>query len=95
MADPRGMGVWTDNAYTDGAGYALTEKREFVQENRPLLGDVLYFGGVAFKYQTPSEDVKKSSEAATPYVDVITTSGAGTGIAASEEEDRIDARRRR
>ena len=42
---------------------------------------MLYFGGVAFKYQREVEDVAAAARAALSYVDVVTTSGQGTGEA--------------
>ena len=48
----------------------------------------LWFGGVAFKYQTPvpPEQWGNVARMAAPWVDVITTSGEGTGIAAPPEK---------
>ncbi len=75
-------GVWVDNAFVDETkevqGYP-----EYVKQKRlraRWLG--LYFGGVAFKYQREVEDLEKAVEIAKNYVDVITTSGPGTGLAA-------------
>ena len=41
-----------------------------------------YFGGVAFKYQKPVSDLEGVAKEAGRYMDIITTSGEGTGIAA-------------
>ena len=46
----------------------------------------LYFGGVAFKYQKPVNDLIKATKIACKYLDVITTSGTGTGIAAEPKK---------
>ena len=48
----------------------------------------LYFGGVAFKYQrtVPDSLLPDAARQATPWVDVITSSGPGTGYAASVEK---------
>lgn len=43
----------------------------------------LYFGGVAFKYQRQVRDYGLAARRAMPYMDVVTTSGSGTGEAAS------------
>jgi predicted TIM-barrel enzyme len=81
------MGVWADNAgvYDDDVSVA-----EAVNEKRGLLGDdefgSLYFGGVAFKYQRPVVDLELVASLAAKYVDVITTSGSGTGSAAAVEK---------
>ena len=49
----------------------------------------LYFGGVAFKYQGDTENPARAAELAVPFVDVITTSGDGTGIAADVEKIQL------
>lgn len=46
----------------------------------------LYFGGVAFKYQGDVEDYAAAARDAMHLMDVITTSGPGTGRAASVEK---------
>lgn len=48
----------------------------------------LIFGGVAFKYQKPVRNVALVAELAAPCVDVVTTSGEATGVAASVEKIR-------
>jgi len=40
----------------------------------------LYFGGIAFKYQKPIQNLEFVLELAKKYVDVVVTSGDGTGI---------------
>lgn len=42
----------------------------------------LYFGGVAFKYQVQPINLKLFTRLAAQYMDVVTTSGDGTGVAA-------------
>jgi predicted TIM-barrel enzyme len=39
----------------------------------------IYFGGVAFKYQTEVQNHARVAELASPYMNVITTSGESTG----------------
>lgn len=48
----------------------------------------LYFGGVAFKGQrhVPDSDLGKAASIATHYMDVVTTSGRATGVAASTKK---------
>ena len=48
----------------------------------------LYFGGVAFKYQreVPPEKLGDAAKLASKYMDVVTTSGPGTGRAAAVEK---------
>lgn len=71
-------GVWVDNARTHEHGYA-----QQVLKVREDLGRTLrYFGGVAFKYQTQPEDLQQATALACQYMDVVTTSGDATGLAA-------------
>lgn len=52
----------------------------------------LYFGGTAFKTQAPITDPKalaRVARAAASFVDVVLTSGADTGVAASVEKVRV------
>jgi predicted TIM-barrel enzyme len=79
-------GVWVDNALID-EGQAAQPAAEAVltaQQQRNWQG--LYFGGVAFKYQTPVDDVALAAQQAAPYMDVITTSGVATGQAADRQK---------
>jgi predicted TIM-barrel enzyme len=46
----------------------------------------MYFGGVAFKYQRHVEAVGHAARIASRYMDVVTTSGPGTGRAAEVEK---------
>jgi hypothetical protein len=76
-------GLWSDNAGIDEsqpperqpAGLAFAAARE------RLGWKGLYFGGVAFKYQRPvaHEALPAAARAAAPYLDVLCTSGPGTG----------------
>jgi predicted TIM-barrel enzyme len=69
-------GIWSDNAEEDAT--------EFVETRRARGWNGLYFGGTAFKYQRPVADADLGAVAANAatYMDVVCTSGAGTGIAA-------------
>lgn len=84
---PHGVaGYWSDNAGINPG------TRNPTAEQSVASGDLdararsdftgLYFGGVAFKYQTRPVDLGATTRAATRFMDVITTSGAGTGQAA-------------
>lgn len=71
-------GLWVDDAEAD---------KELLQELRASdakLQNVRYLGGTAFKYTTRYTDdpVEAGAEARemSPYVDVVTTSGAGTNV---------------
>lgn len=76
-------GLWTDNAHID-------ERILFEQEYARKVKDTLqergwygrYFGGVAFKYQREVVNLELAVEKSKPYMDVICTSGVGTGHAA-------------
>jgi len=73
--------LWSDNAQITDRGISnLGEK--FYQERQKrgwYTNRGLYFGGVAFKYQTPVIDIFNVAKMAVPYVDVVTTSGDKTG----------------
>ena len=78
---PQGVnGLWADNAGTqpDRAGKLYAEEIAPFRDERPEL---LYFGGVAFKYQNAVADVAEAARASLEWVDVVTTSGNGTGEA--------------
>lgn len=86
---------WADNAYVDEhvgldeqeAAIAIRLARERSKWNG------LYFGGTAFKMQRPvaGKDVGVASSLACHFMDVVTTSGEATGVAASV--DKIKAMR--
>lgn len=79
-------GVWVDNAMIDEYCEHQT-KAEKIQDSRMESGwKGLYFGGVAFKYQRPVQSLTKAACLAMQYMDVVTTSGPGTGQAASREK---------
>mgnify|MGYP000072399560 CR=1 FL=1 len=87
-------GVWSDNArmHLDNVGHESgAHYGEVVRAKRQWFAwQGLYFGGVAFKYQrpVPPEQWGATAKYAAPWVDVITTSGEGTGIAAPPEKLR-------
>lgn len=66
----QGDGLWTDQTIT----------KERLGDKRKFSG--LYFGGVAFKYQTQPEDFVSAAVEAKECIDVVTTSGIATGRAA-------------
>ncbi len=73
------QGLWLDDAGLREGRANPTERAEQLHKAR---GDWqgIYFGGVAFKYQAPVMDLESVARLAMPFVDVITTSGDGTGI---------------
>lgn len=88
-AEHRVDGLWTDNAGVDerAAGpedNAQARRIWTLKHGSGWLG--LYFGGVAFKHQRRVTDVEKAAVVASEYVDVVTTSGDATGVAARVEK---------
>lgn len=75
-------GVWVDDALITEASDDQVDARQVraVQEAHGWRG--LYFGGVAFKYQRPVRDLARVARLAAGHMDVVTTSGPGTGEAA-------------
>lgn len=75
-------GLWTDNACIDERSI---DQPATYRELRSLW-DGVYFGGVAFKYQRAVEDLASAARASAGHVDVLTTSGSGTGSAPTAEK---------
>lgn len=78
-------GLWVDDAQINEAAKHPTWRAEenWNQRKRMSNWHGLYFGGIAFKYQkTPVHDLGLVCAWATLYMDVITTSGKATGVAA-------------
>ena len=86
IADPRGIGVWADDAGIHEEADVQRAADRVARRHPNYTG--LYFGGVAFKDRAPVTDLARVARLAIPYVDVITTSGAGTGLAAPPEKIR-------
>lgn len=82
-------GLWVDNAGIDEGLLPVVEAQDFASLRKESGWQGLYFGGVAFKYQREVADASKVARFAIPFVDVITTSGTGTGKAAEIEKIRI------
>lgn len=79
-------GVWVDDAkINEWVGEQI--EAEKIQQARERSGwDGLYFGGVAFKYQREVNNFGLASKIAVGYMDVVTTSGLGTGSAPDREK---------
>ena len=83
-------GYWADNAHIDehaDRDGQIHAKR--IAEARKSSGwKGLYFGGTAFKLQraVASKSVGKAASLAAQYMDVVTTSGSATGIAANTQK---------
>ncbi len=70
-------GIWTDDAIPN------KDKLVSLRHKHQELARILYLGGVAFKYtQTYTDNTEQAvieTRNLMPYVDVVTTSGKGTG----------------
>lgn len=79
-------GLWTDTACIQVEQGKKQSRAASFQIQRQYW-DGIFFGGVNFKYrQSFYSDPFISAQLAIPYVDIITTSGAGTGFEPSLEK---------
>lgn len=82
-------GMWSDSAYV----FEDKEEQPIAERLYRAVHDLwrgIYFGGVAFKGQrrVRPEHYGIAAKKATSYVDVVTTSGPGTGVAADVDKIR-------
>ena len=87
---PNVQGMWADNARV----YERDEKQPIAELAYRVMRsgwDGIYFGGVAFKGQrrVKPELYGEAARKAMPYMDVVTTSGPGTGQAADVDKVRV------
>lgn len=83
-------GVWVDNAMIDERGGDQSDAQSVLDARERAGNDrALYFGGVAFKYQRHVEDLASAATTAARFMDVVTTSGPGTGQAAHVDKIRV------
>ncbi len=84
-------GLWVDDAYIyEELGYKNQGYAKDILDTIYNTGwKGLYFGGVAFKYKKEVRDLVKTTEIACKYMDVITTSGIGTGIAPEVKKIKV------
>lgn len=82
-------GVWVDNAMIDETSEEQSAAEAVLEARNKMGWTGLYFGGVAFKYQRPVDDLAEAATRASRFMDVVTTSGPGTGYAASPEKIRV------
>jgi predicted TIM-barrel enzyme len=77
-------GLWTSNAGISLAAADPAHGARLFQEKRAARSGWrgLHFGGVAFKHQEQVSEPALAARLAQPHVDVVTTSGAATGVAA-------------
>ena len=83
---PDVAGIWVDNAGIDESTPNQPKAQAILDIRRSRGWPGLYFGGVAFKYQRQVDDLVSACQLASGFMDVITTSGPGTGHAASTEK---------
>jgi hypothetical protein len=76
-------GVWADNAYIDERAEHQQDAESISAARQKSGWGGLYFGGVAFKFQRAVDDPGRAATLARNYMDVVTTSGPGTGRAAN------------
>jgi len=79
-------GLWVDNAYIDERVDQQPAADRIATARVKSAWTGIYFGGVAFKYQRPVDQLEQAAHLASQYMDVITTSGPGTAQAASLEK---------
>lgn len=84
----RVAGVWVDDAGVREDLPQQTEAAALARARAAAGKPALYFGGVAFKYQRPVADVGRAARIAAGYMDIVTTSGPGTGHAADVDKIR-------
>ncbi len=75
--------IWTDNAHIDEQEETQPYAEEVKAIFKKRLPSTLYFGGVAFKYQKHVENLEEAVKKSSCLMDVICTSGKGTGHAAN------------
>ena len=82
--------IWSDNAPIAERATAQPAADAFVAARRERGWNGLYFGGVAFKYQREIAfaDLGRTAGLAARYMDVLCTSGPGTGKAADPDKVR-------
>ena len=90
VADLPVGGIWSDDAGIDERLDAQPAGERFRAARERYGWKGLYFGGVAFKYQREIADalLPDAARKAAPWMDVITSSGPGTGYAATVEKAR-------
>ena len=81
-------GVWVDNAGINESQDTQPYANRVSATWQTYAPDCLYFGGVAFKYQRSVADLESACRLAGRYMDVVTTSGSGTGHAADTDKIR-------
>lgn len=83
---PKVAGLWADNAGIEEGLEEQPYAEKVATVQRAKAEGCLYFGGVAFKYQRQVDDLETACRGASRYMDVVTTSGPGTGKAADTQK---------
>jgi len=74
--------LWADDGGLSEVGDPASDAVRFLRiRQQRLRWDGLYFGSVAFKYRAKVENPAELARLATDYMDVVVTSGKGTGLA--------------
>ncbi len=79
-------GIWTDDAGVDERRIEQPAAESVQNAIHESGWSGTYFGGIAFKYQREVDHVTKAAKIASQYMDVVCTSGPGTGKVASTEK---------
>ncbi|OHA89563.1 MAG: hypothetical protein A2741_00600 [Candidatus Zambryskibacteria bacterium RIFCSPHIGHO2_01_FULL_43_27] len=84
-------GLWVDKSGVKEIGGVINdyELRQWYQLRHTHSIDALYFGGVAFKYQPAVSNLVEVAHCASRSVDVVVTSGEGTGKAPDVNKIRL------
>lgn len=80
MVGNRASMIWSDYTPSGMEREALERARQHMAFNG------LLFGGIAFKYQPQPADLRQAAEEVKGFIDVLTTSGDGTGYAPEVEK---------
>jgi uncharacterized protein len=85
VCEGRVDGIWIDDARIDERAGTQDAAQDFLNTRKELNWKGLLFGGVAFKYQraVAEADLNLAAAVAAPFMDVVCTSGPGTGQAAN------------
>jgi hypothetical protein len=78
-------GIWSDRSYITDEEIQNIPKI-IIDSFKRSNWNGLYFGGTLFKYVKQDGDVNKILENSIKYMDVLTTSGNGTGIEINKEK---------
>lgn len=78
--------IWVDNSYVGLNDDVANQLKSLWLEYKSLFNDSIYFGGVAFKYLPQPQYIEKAIEDSKFMMDVVTTTGSGTGYEISKEK---------